>query len=423
LSSIVIILIAVFAIVYLAIAIETVTRVNKTAVALLGGVILWTLYFLFASPTLVNSLHSLEVNLSQTSEIIFFLLGAMTIVELIDSHHGFQIIVDGIATRHKTKLLWVVGIVTFFVSSILDNLTATIVMVSLLRKFIADRGERWLYGGVVVLAANAGGAWTPIGDVTTTMLWIRERLSTLSVMKELFIPSAVALLITLVYVSFLLRGKKLPERTGGERRTPEPGATLTFLVGLGSLVFVPVFKGLTGVPPYVGALLGLSLVWIVTDLWHYGHHDRDHLKIPHALTRIDISSILFFLGILLAVGVLDAAHLLAQLAVILDRYIPLNLIAVLIGLVSAIIDNVPLVAAAISMYDTAMVPMDAPFWNLVAYCAGTGGSILIIGSAAGVVFMGMEKVDFLWYMRRISPIALLSYFGGVGTYWLLRLVF
>lgn len=417
-------LVAVFFIAYAAIAVEEFARVNKAASALLGAVILWALYFLLISPNSATSSEHLQTNLSQTSEIVFFILGAMTIVELIDSHHGFQVLVEAVRTTSKVRLVWVIGFVSFFVSSVLDNLTSTIVIVSLLRKLILDRNERWLFGAIVVIAANAGGAWTPIGDVTTTMLWIRERLSTLSVMIELFIPSLVCLVVTLIYATFLLKGGRFTETFAGERRRPEPGARLSFFLGVGSLIFVPVFKGLTGSPPYMGILLGLSVLWLATDLWHYGHHDRDHLRIPHALTRVDISSVLFFLGILLAVGALEAAGVLEAFAEWLNRTIPnITVIALLLGLVSAVIDNVPLVAAAISMYDVTTYPIDDPFWNLVAYCAGTGGSILIIGSAAGVAFMGLEKVSFLWYLRKISPIALIGYFAGAGTYLLMRFAF
>jgi NhaD family Na+/H+ antiporter len=417
------VLIIVFIVLYLAIACEQFTRLNKTAVALLGGVVLWTLFFLLLSPALKQSLTVLDEHLSQTSEIIFFLLGAMTIVELIDSHHGFQIIVESIRTQSKTRLVWLIGIIAFFVSSVLDNLTSTIVMVSLLRKLIPERSDRLLYGAIVVIAANAGGAWTPIGDVTTTLLWIGGNVTTLSVMRELFLPSVVSLVITLLYATYLLRGQRLSATFPGERRIPEPGARITFFIGVGSLIFVPIFKGLTGMPPYMGMLLGVGILWIATDFWHYGHHDRDHLKIPHALTRIDTSSVLFFLGILLAVGALEAANILTALAEFLNTYVAnMSVIALLIGLVSAIVDNVPLVAASISMYDLSAFPPDSPFWNLVAYCAGTGGSILIIGSAAGVAFMGLEKVDFLWYLRKISPIALVSYLAGAGTYGLLQLL-
>jgi NhaD family Na+/H+ antiporter len=408
--------IAVFAVGYLAIAFENITRINKTAAALMTGIVCWVILYAGAGH-FSREAAELTTHISSISQIIFFLIGAMTIVELIDSHHGFQLIVDLIHTRSKVKILWVVGAISFFVSSALDNLTTTIVMVSLLRKIIPDRAERWFYGSIVVVAANAGGAWTPIGDLTTTMLWINGNITTLSVIRHLFLPSVISVLVSLIYASFILR--KLPAREGYREthHSPEPGARLAFFVGVGALIFVPIFKALTGLPPFMGMLIGVAALWLVTDLWHYGHHDRDHLKIPHALTRIDTSSVLFFLGILLAVGALDAGGILRDLGHWIDAHI-FNpaMIALLIGFGSAIVDNVPLVAATISMYDLSRFPVDAPFWNLVAYCAGTGGSMLIIGSAAGVALMGLEKVDFFWYLRKISLVAIIGYLAGAGLY-------
>ena len=406
-------LISLFVLTYGAIIFETIARVNKSATALLGAGLCWLVYFIAST----SGPAELNTHLSDTAQIIFFLLGAMTIVELIDSHHGFEIIISRIRTRSKVKMLWTIGIATFFVSAVLDNLTSTIVMVSLLRKLMPERAERWFYGAVVVIAANAGGAWTPIGDVTTTLLWIHGNLTTLNVMANLFLPSLLSLLVVLLYGSWRLWGQELKAAFTGHQRKPQPGATLIFWVGIGSLIFVPLFKGLTGIPPFMAMFIGVGILWIVTDLWHYGHQDREHLKIPHALTRIDTTAILFFAGILLTIASLEAAGLLQSFATWINGYIASSeIIALVIGFVSAIIDNVPLVAASMSMYDLSQFPPDSPFWNLVAYCAGTGGSMLIIGSAAGVALMGLEKVNFFWYFKRITPIALLSYLAGALLY-------
>jgi Na+/H+ antiporter NhaD/arsenite permease-like protein len=290
-------------------------------------------------------------------------------------------------------------------------------MISLLRKLIPDKEDRMMLGALVVIAANAGGAWTPIGDVTTTMLWINGNITSLSVMKALFIPSIVSLVIALLILGWGLKGNypKLVQRAHEEE--VEPGARLIFFCGVGALVFVPVFKALTGLPPFMGILIGLGAIWLVTDLIHSRHDQRGHLRVPHVLTRIDTSGILFFLGILLCISALDTAGLLEQLAHVLDHYIHnLTLIATTIGLVSAVIDNVPLVAAGMGMYDLQSYPIDSFFWQMLAFCAGTGGSVLIIGSAAGVALMGMEKVDFVWYLKRISLTALASYLGGIATF-------
>jgi Na+/H+ antiporter NhaD/arsenite permease-like protein len=415
-----IIIVAVFAAAYFAIILEGVTRVNKAAAALLGGALCWMIFFLDTSAHSAASVAILGQHLSSVSQIIFFLLGAMTIVELIDSHHGFELITRKITTRSKVRFLWIIGIATFFVSAVLDNLTSTIVMVSLLRKIVHHRSDRWFLGAVVVLCANAGGAWTPIGDVTTTLLWIENNLTTLGVIRSLALPAFSSALVVLAYGSFVFRGQKIKGANGGEPRKPQPGARLIFWVGISALLFVPIFKGVTGIPPYMAMFIGVAILWITTDLWHYGHHDRDHLKVPHALTRVDTAAILFFAGILLAVAALEAAGILRLLADFVDAHIKsYQVIATLLGLISSVIDNVPLVAASISMYSLDTFPTDAPFWDLVAYCAGTGGSLLIIGSAAGVVLMSLERVDFFWYLKRITPIALLSYFTGIAVYLIL----
>ncbi|KAH9655893.1 Sodium/proton antiporter 1 [Citrus sinensis] len=371
---------------------------------------------------------------AEVSEIVFFLLGAMTIVEIVDAHQGFKLVTDNITTRKPRTLLWVVGalfllhghvckcsigFVTFFLSSILDNLTSTIVMVSLLRKLVPPSEYRKLLGAVVVIAANAGGAWTPIGDVTTTMLWIHGQISTLPTMKSLFIPSAVSLAVPLAFLSLTSevngKGQESSNVLASEQMAPR--GQLVFAVGIGALIFVPVFKALTGLPPYMGILLGLGVLWILTDAIHYGESERQKLKVPQALSRIDTQGALFFLGILLSVSSLEAAGLLREIANYLDAHISnIDLIASAIGVVSAVIDNVPLVAATMGMYDLTSFPQDSEFWQLIAYCAGTGGSMLIIGSAAGVAFMGMEKVDFFWYLRKVSGFAFAGYATGIAAY-------
>ncbi|CAL5329317.1 unnamed protein product [Camellia sinensis] len=356
---------------------------------------------------------------AEVSEIVFFLLGAMTIVEIVDAHQGFKLVTDIITTRKPKTLLWVVGFVTFSLSSVLDNLTSTIIMVSLLRKLVPPSEYRKLLGAVVVIAANAGGAWTPIGDVTTTMLWIHGQISTVQTMKDLFIPSAVSLAVPLALMSLAseMNGKGQDSTNVLASEQMAPRGQLVFSVGIGALVFVPVFKAVTGLPPYMGMLLGLGILWILTDAIHYGESERQQLKVPQALSRIDTQGILFFLGILLSVGSLEAAGILRGLANYLDAHIPnVELIASTIGVVSAIIDNVPLVAATMGMYDLTSFPQDSEFWQLVAYCAGTGGSMLVIGSAAGVAFMGMEKVDFFWYLRKVSGFAFAGYAAGIAAY-------
>ncbi|KAL4179276.1 hypothetical protein AMTRI_Chr13g119250 [Amborella trichopoda] len=356
---------------------------------------------------------------AEVSEIVFFLLGAMTIVEIVDAHQGFKLVTDNITTRKPRTLLWVVSFVTFFLSAILDNLTTTIVMVSLLRKLLPPSEYRKFLGAVVVIAANAGGAWTPIGDVTTTMLWIHGQISTVQTIQNLFIPAVVSLAVPLALMSLTSevdgKGQESPDVLASEQMAPR--GQLVFGVGIGALLFVPIFKAITGLPPYMGILLGLGVLWILTDAIHYGESERQTLKVPQALSRIDTQGVLFFLGILLSVSSLEAAGILRELANYLDAHIPnVVLITSAIGVVSAVIDNVPLVAATMGMYHLSSFPMDAEFWQLIAYCAGTGGSMLIIGSAAGVAFMGMEKVDFFWYLRKVSGFAFAGYTAGIVAY-------
>jgi NhaD family Na+/H+ antiporter len=373
--------------------------------------------FLIKGGALTEDIGILGEKLNDVSQIIFFLMGAMAIVELIDSHKGFKVITDLIQTGSKKKMLWIIGIVTFFLSAILDNLTTTIVMVSLLRKLVPDTKDRMLLGSLVVIAANAGGAWTPIGDVTTTMLWINGNISSQVVMKTLFLPSLVSLVVALVILGWGLKGNYLRLVERAHDAVIEPGSKLIFVCGVGALVFVPLFKALTGLPPFMGILIGLGILWLVTDLLHAPHAGRGHLRVPYILTRIDTSGVLFFLGILLCISALDAAGLLRSLALFLDQYVHnISVIATLIGLISAVIDNVPLVAAGMGMYDLKTHPMDSYLWQMLAFCAGTGGSILIIGSAAGVALMGLEKIDFMWYLKRVSLTALVSYFAGVVVF-------
>ena len=410
-------MIVIFAIGYLAIIFEHVIHVNKAASALTIAVLTWMFFFLSQGSHHLDGMALLGEHLNSVSQIIFFLFGAMTIVELIDSHKGFKSITDFIQTGSRRKMLWIMGLSTFFLSALLDNLTTTIVMVSLLRKLVPEQEERLTLGAMVVIAANAGGAWTPIGDVTTTMLWINGNITTLNVMKSLFFPSLFSLLLALVLMGWNLKGRypKLVERAHQE--DVEPGARIIFFCGLGGMIFVPIFKALTGLPPFMGILIVLGILWIITDLMHQKDEPRQHLLVRHILTRVDASGVLFFFGILLCIGALDAIGILQRLALFLNETVGnLSMIATIVGLVSAVIDNVPLVAAGMGMYDLATYPPDSHFWQMLAYCAGTGGSVLIIGSAAGVALMGLEKVDFIWYLKRISGIALASYFFGIGIY-------
>lgn len=407
----------VFALGYAGIIFEESLAFNKSGVGLLMAVSLWVIRSIGA-PSPDIAVQELTTTSAEVSEIVFFLLGAMTIVEIIDAHQGFKLVTDNITTRNSRSLLWVIGIFTFFLSSILDNLTSTIVMVSLLRKLIRDPNYRRFVGAVVVIAANAGGAWTPIGDVTTTMLWIHGQISTLRTMQDLFLPSAVSLVVPLALMSLtseVNRKQEVPDLNASEQMAPR--GQLVFAVGIGALLFVPVFKALTGLPPFLGMLFGLGVLWILTDAIHYGDSDRQRLKVPQALSRIDTQGVLFFLGILLSVGSLQSAGILKELANYLDTHIPsIELIASSIGVASAVIDNVPLVAATMGMYDKVDFPMDSELWQLIAYCAGTGGSMLIIGSAAGVAFMGMEKADFFWYLKKVSGFAFAGYAAGIAAY-------
>ena len=415
-------LIAVFVMTYAAIAFEHPIKINKSATALIGAGLLWTIYAI-ASPDAKVVETAMGESLMSTAQIVFFLIGAMTIVEVVAAHNGFEVITSRIRTTQLSSLMWLVGFVTFFLSAILDNLTTTIVMVSLMKKLLDKRDDRLFFAGMIVIAANAGGAWTPIGDVTTTMLWIGGQVTTVEIMKGLFIPSMINLLVPLAVTAYLLRGRlvEAPPRevNTGQIETTAFERQLMFFMGLGILVAVPAFKTITHLPPFLGILFGLGLLWLVGDLMHRekSDDDKERFTLVSALTRIDMSSILFFVGILLAVASLEHAHILTSVAQWLNDVVGrLDVIVILIGLVSAVVDNVPLVAASMGMYSLSQYPPDSFLWEFMAYCAGTGGSILIIGSAAGVAAMGLEKIDFLWYMKKISLLALLGYFGGAFFY-------
>lgn len=404
-------IILVFVLGYLAIIFEHTIKVNKTASALLMGVLTWMFLF-FYNP----DVHALGERVNDVSQIIFFLLGAMTLVEVVDVHKGFKVITDLIQTANKRKLLWIIGLTTFFLSAILDNLTTTIVMISLLRKLVPDTKDRMILGAMIVIAANAGGAWTPIGDVTTTMLWINGNITSLKVMEALFLPSFLSFIVAMILLGWNLKGVYAGAVARAREEEVEPGSRLVFFCGVGALIFVPIFKALTGLPPFMGILLSLGALWLITDILHSPHETRQHLRLPQILTRIDTSGVLFFLGILLCISSLDVAGILLQLAQFLDHTIGnLSVIVTLIGLISAVIDNVPLVAAGMGMYSMDVYPTDSYLWQMLAYCAGTGGSILIIGSAAGVAFMGLEKINFIWYVKKVSLIAFVSYMAGVGV--------
>ncbi len=406
-----------FIIGYLLITMEHYTKINKATIALLMAVSCWAIQFANTHWVIEANKNYLEEHLASISQTIFFLIGALTVVEMINQHKGFSVISKCLHIHSKKMMLWSIVFITFFLSSILDNLTTTIVMISLLKKLVDEGEERLLIGGAIVIAANAGGAWTPIGDLTTTMLWIGEQLSTFNVMKVLFIPSLVCTIVSTFLISLSLKGNFKNKNFNDNDQEKEPMGGFIFVLGMCLLVFVPVFKIVTGLPPFMGMLLALGVLWLVTDLLHGKYEDRNHLRIPYVLTKIDFSGVLFFLGILLCIGSLYSAGLLTELAQWLQVHIGnLPLISVVIGFASAVIDNVPLVAATIGMYSLEQFPTDHSFWNMIAYCAGIGGSILIIGSAAGIALMAMEKIDFLWYMRRISLPATAGYLAGFILY-------
>jgi len=419
----------IFVIAYAAIALEHPIRINKSASALVGAGLLWTVYALSSGDYALID-RQLDASVSSTAQIVFFLIGAMTIVEVIDAHNGFEVITSLIRTRKQATLMWLVGFVTFFLSAMLDNLTTTIVMISLTRKLLGNPSDRLLFAAMIVIAANAGGAWSAIGDVTTTMLWIGGQITPLAIIKGVFLASLVNLVVPLFVVSALLRGREVIPPSDQERELSQTGLferNLTFYLGLGILVLVPAFKTITHLPPFMGILFGLGILWMAGELIHRDKEEdvKKRLTLVHALTRIDMSSIVFFIGILFAVAALEHARVLEMLTGWLDTNVGRqDVIVIMLGLLSAVVDNVPLVAASMGMYSLAQYPADSFLWEFIAYCAGTGGSILIIGSAAGVAAMGLEKIHFFWYVRRISGLALLGYFGDVAAYivqyWLLH---
>jgi Na+/H+ antiporter NhaD/arsenite permease-like protein len=401
---------------YLAIVFEHKIKINKSSIALITAILSWVIIIFFQEDkSSVN--HLLSEHLSEIASILFFLLGAMTIVELIDAHDGFAIITDKINTTNPVKLLWVLSFITFFMSSILDNLTTAIVMVSLLRNLIKDEKTRLLFAGMIVIASNAGGAWSPIGDVTTTMLWIGNQITPLGIMKSMFLPSLFCLLLPLIILSFKLNTTiekpncdKMPSNT-----TTNEQILLLFL-GLLILVLVPVFKIYTHLPPYMGMLLGVGIIWFITECIHFNKkiEDKSALSVQYALRKIDTPSILFFLGILLSIAALQSGGILDEVTTKLTYLFKTKeQLAISLGVLSAIVDNVPLMAATQAMYSLDTYPTDNSFWHLLAYTTGTGGSCLIIGSAAGVVAMGIEKIDFGWYLKHITWLALIGYIAGI----------
>ena len=464
-------LVTIFIIGYACIALEHPLKINKTATALLLGVLVWAVYNIFnlvsggyvniaeihealASPD--NKLSPIELyrnfvssslveNLGETAEIVFFLLGAMTIVTLIEDYQGFTIITDKITTTNKKKLLWVVSIMTFFLSALLDNMTTAIVMVALLRKLISDKKERWLFAGMGILAANAGGAWSPIGDVTTIMLWIKGQVTTVNIMVKTLLPSLVCMVVPVIILGSMLKGDIVrPDEEHSGLEVAPWMRRLVLIMGVCGLVFVPIFKSVTHLPPYLGMLLSLSVLWITTEILSRKHSKEGH-TLPTAvstLEHVDVPTILFFLGILMAVACLKVSGILGGLANALDatfmgikvgdEAVGFFLIDMVIGVLSSIVDNVPLVAAVQGMYPlndpsaidfTPVFVANHPFWEFLAYCAGTGGSLLIIGSAAGVAVMGMEKIDFIWYLKKISWLALAGYVAGAVVFIAMNLLF
>lgn len=424
----------IFVLGYAAIALEHPLKLNKAASAMVTGMVIWAIVAIAAGSDHELLHSSLHESFIEAGEILFFLLGAMTIVETIDIHHGFNVITSRITTLNKIKLMWIVSTLTFFLSALLDNLTTTIVMVTLLQKIIADKQSRKVFIGLVILSANAGGAWSPIGDVTTTMLWIGKQIETVPIITELFIPSLVCMVVPLGIASYIFarRGDtQLPppvKDTEHTDHTTSGEKILLFVAGIAGLVFVPIFKTVTHLPPFMGMTLSLGLIWGLTEIIHRNKSEvvQKDLSVIRALSKVDMSSIYFFLGILLAVGGLQYLGVLTSVATWLDTVFHHNIyfINMTIGLLSAIVDNVPLVAASMNMYeitDHGVFAKNGMFWELLAYCAGTGGSVLIIGSAAGVAAMGLEKIEFGWYLKHISLLALIGFLSGTLTFYLMNM--
>ena len=434
----------IFIIGYLLIALEGPLKLNKSATALLLAAAIWIFYIfageeVFAFTGFTENFanykanfpngsfltyvaqHEMVENLGDIAQILFFLMGAMTIVETIDHHNGFSILTDKIKTTNKRKLLWVISLMTFFLSAVLDNITTTIVMCAMLRKIIPKGKVRWFFAGMVILAANCGGAWSPIGDVTTIMLWMGGQVSAGNLILKTFIPSIVSLVVPLTIISFSLKGNfeyYEDHVVNTPNKIPERIRNLVFFLGIGGLLFVPVFKSVTHLPPFLGMLFSLSVIWLVTEYISRKYPGKESFSCAKVLSKIDTPSILFFLGILLAVGGLHSMGYLDMFATGLTQAFHGNIysINICIGIISSIIDNVPLIAGTMGMYPLSVFPTDHSFWLFLSYCGGTGGNLLIIGSAAGIVAMGMEKIDFFWYMRKISIWALIGFFAGAGVY-------
>jgi Na+/H+ antiporter NhaD/arsenite permease-like protein len=420
-------LVIVFILGYLAIVLEHNISIDKSSSALLTGVVCWTIVSII-SPNMHETTESLMHHVSEIASILFFLMGAMTIVELIDTYDGFDIITDKINTRSQSKLLWIICIITFFLSALLDNLTTTIVMVTLIKKLVSEQKQRLLFVGLIVLSANAGGAWSPMGDVTTTMLWIGGQISAGNIVLELILPSLVCMLIPLFILGRSLKGDLPAKKESKPGKNPHTSfeKSLIFYAGIGGLISVPIFKTITHLPPFMGMLLALGAIWAIAEVLikNKEEDEKKKLSVYRALEKIDMPSVLFFLGILLAVSALQTVGVLTGAANWLtDTLQNETLIVTVIGLLSSVVDNVPLVAASMGMYSLEQFPTDSPFWELLAYCAGTGGSALIIGSAAGVAAMGLEKIEFFWYLKKISWLALIGYFAGIGVFLLQKMFF
>ena len=427
-----ILMVIAFVLGYFLIAMEHPFKIDKAASAILTGVVCWTVLVFGKDIILPGVSHeqfdaALLEHVGEIAEILFFLLGAMTIVELIDVHNGFEVVTNEISTEKRIRLIWIISILTFFFSAVLDNLTTSIVMAALLRKLMTKKDDIWIFGGMVIIAANAGGAWSPIGDVTTIMLWIGGQITAMNIVLKVFLPSVVCLLVPLFILTVYIKGNvERPATTDEDAAHAEKISSfeqkLIFWMGVGGLLFVPVFKNATHLPPFLGMLFSLGVLWVTTELLHRRkkHEHNDKLLVSSVIRRIDTPSVLFFLGILLAVASLQTAGHLGQLAIAMDdTFGNVYIINTLIGLLSAIVDNVPLVAGAMGMYSMETYPVDHTFWELLAYCAGTGGSVLIIGSAAGVAIMGLLKIDFIWYLKKMSLLALAGYLAGIVVYWLL----
>lgn len=415
----------IFVVGYFLIALEHKVKIDKAAIALLLGVVLW-LFLVWDSSHLEEGLAELRFHFEAITEILFFLLGAMTIVELIDSHDGFRVLNQMVNTDSKTKLLWVLSILTFFLSSVLDNLTTTIVMMAVLKRFIDAKHDLWFFAGFIIIAANAGGAWSPIGDITTIMLWNGGQVTTGTIVLEVLLPSLACLLVPLLIASIKFRGQRLSPKTEAsveQNNISMRESNFILLFGMLLLLFVPVFKSLTGLPPVMGMIFSLCVFWLTTDILHRKKNSelRRQLSVASTIQRVDTPSVLFFLGILLAVAAMEVNGSLGAMGALLDStFNNFYMINTALGLISSVVDNVPLVAGAMGMYSMDVYPQDHQFWTFLAYCAGTGGSALIIGSAAGVAAMGIMKIDFIWYLKKITWLALSGYFAGILVYILLN---